>query len=189
MIIDDLLNRLDVKDINLTVGDRLLFEGYFKRVKIKKGDFLVKEGDVEHNIYFINEGVLRCWINDKHNREKTFWFCMPHTFSLSNLSFTLQRPCDFNVQAATDCDMYVITQHDVRELYEISPHIHRVMNIFMGELLNFMLQRKVDLLKLTSKEYYDALVERYQDCLKGISKEDLASYLCISEEEVSKLHN
>lgn len=188
MIIDDLLNRLDLKDINLTVGDRLLFEGYFKPIKIKKGDFLVKEGEIEHNIYFVNDGILRCWINDKYDREKTFWFCMPHTFSLSNLSFTLQKPCDFNVQAATDCELFMITQHDVNELYEISPQMHRVMNIFTGELLNFMLQRKVDLLKLTSIEYYEALLERYQNCMKDISPEDLASYLCISEEEMSKIH-
>ena len=64
---------------------------------IGKDTFLIKEGEIERYSYFVYDGMLRCWLLNHKGEEQIFWFCKEGTFSMSNISFTLQTKSAFNV--------------------------------------------------------------------------------------------
>ena len=103
-----------------------LFDQYFERILVSKGTFLIKEGETERYSYFVFDGILRCWLLNHNGEEQTFWFCKEGTFSMSNISFTLQTRSAFNVQTIVDSVIYRIDKRRVDELYTAIPKVKTV---------------------------------------------------------------
>lgn len=74
-----------------------LFDQYFERILISKDTLLIKEGEIERYSYFVFDGMLRFWLLNHKGEKQIFWFCKEGTFSMSNISFTLQTRFTFNV--------------------------------------------------------------------------------------------
>ena len=103
-----------------------MFDQYFERILISKDTLLIKEGEIERYSYFVFDGILRCWLLNHKGEEQIFWFCKEGTFSMSNISFTLQTKSAFNVQTIVDSVIYRIDKRRVDELYTAIPKVKTV---------------------------------------------------------------
>ena len=102
MLLEKLLKEFNFSTNIFNWEEFKLFDQYFERILVSKGTFLIKEGETERYSYFVFEGILRCWLLNHNGEEQTFWFCKEGTFSMSNISFTLQTRSAFNVQTIVD---------------------------------------------------------------------------------------
>ena len=107
-----------------------------------KDTFLIKEGEIERYSYFVYDGMLRCWLLNHKGEEQIFWFCKEGTFSMSNISFTLQTKSAFNVQTIVDSVIYRIDKKRVDELYTAIPKVKTVFEDLNAILLNKLLEKK-----------------------------------------------
>lgn len=169
------------------VNDSKIFSKHFEQVLIKKNDFLIEEGEIERYSYFVGEGILRCWILNHRGDEQTFWFCRKGTFSLSNISFTLQEKSTFNVQAVVDSQIYRINRELVDELYLAIPKLKPVFENLTARLLSRILQRNTDLIKYSSEQYYLQMMEEFGVALNYIPLKDIASYIGITPQALSRI--
>lgn len=108
MLLEKLLKGFDFGINTFNMEESKLFDQYFERIPIGKGAFLIKEGETERYSYFVFDGILRCWLLNHKGEEQVFWFCKEGTFSMSNISFTLQTRSAFNVQTIADSVVYRI---------------------------------------------------------------------------------
>ena len=106
MLLEKLLKEFNFSTNIFNWEEFKLFDQYFERILVSKGTFLIKEGETERYSYFVFEGILRCWLLNYNGEEQTFWFCKEGTFSMSNISFTLQTRSAFNVQTIVDSVIY-----------------------------------------------------------------------------------
>ena len=106
MLLEKLLKGFNYSTSTFNLKESKLFDQYFERILISKGTFLVKEGEIERYSYFVFDGILRCWLLNHKGEEQIFWFCKEGTFSMSNISFTLQTKSAFNVQTIVDSVIY-----------------------------------------------------------------------------------
>ena len=90
MLLEKLLKEFNFSTNIFNWEEFKLFDQYFERILVSKGTFLIKEGETERYSYFVFDGILRCWLLNHNGEEQTFWFCKEGTFSMSNISFTLQ---------------------------------------------------------------------------------------------------
>lgn len=164
-----------------------LFDTFFEKKKIKKNAFLVREGEVEKYSYFIYEGILRCWVLDQKGVEQTFWFCKPGTFSMSNISFTLNQSATFHVQAVMDCEVYYIDRTQVELLYQTIPSLKAIFDNLTAILLNRLLERQVYMIKYSPEQYYLELVTSYGALINFIPLKDIASFLGITPQALSRI--
>ena len=167
-------------------GSKLL-DQYFVRILISKGTFLVKEGEIERYSYFVFDGILRCWLLNHKGEEQIFWFCKEGTFSMSNISFTLQTKSAFNVQTIVDSVIYRIDKKQENELYTAIPKVKTVFEDLNAILLNKLLKRNIDLIKYSPEQYYLQMIEEYGITLNYIPLKDIASYLGIMPQVLSKI--
>jgi len=187
MLLEKLLKEFDV-DISLfTTSELMLFDTYFEKVHVKKNTYLIKEGEVEPYSYFIFQGTFRCWTLDHKGVEQTFWFCKEGTFSMSNISFSLQEKTNFSVQAVIDSIVYRINKEQVELLYNDIPKLEVIFSRLTAMLLNRLLQRNIDLIKYSPEEYYVKLLEEYGAALNYIPLKDIASYLGITPQALSRI--
>ena len=164
-----------------------LFDQYFERILISKDTLLIKEGEIERYSYFVFDGILRCWLLNHNGEEQTFWFCKEGTFSMSNISFTLQTRSAFNVQTIVDSVIYRIDKKQVNELYTAIPKVKTVFEDLNAILLNKLLKRNIDLIKYSPEQYYLQMMEEYGITLNYIPLKDIASYLGIMSQVLSKI--
>lgn len=187
MLLEKLLAEFHT-DISVFSTEQIaLFDTYFEATNVKKGDFLIREGEVELYSYFIYEGIFRCWTLNPNGEEQIFWFCKEGTFSMSNISFTLQERADFSVQAVTDAIVYKIHKDKIDELYSVIPHLKSVFGGLTAILLNRLLQRNIDVIKYSPEEYYLKLIDKYGVAINYIPLKDIASYLGITPQALSRI--
>lgn len=154
---------------------------------IRKGTFLIQEGETERYSYFVFDGILRCWLFNHKGEEQVFWFCKEGTFSMSNISFTLQTKSAFNVQTIVDSVIYRIDKKQVNELYTAIPKVKTVFEDLNAILLNKLLKRNIDLIKYSPEQYYLQMIEEYGITLNYIPLKDIASYLGITPQALSRI--
>ena len=164
-----------------------LFDQYFERILVRKGTFLIKEGELERYSYFVYDGMLRCWLLNHKGEEQIFWFCKEGTFSMSNISFTLQTKSAFNVQTILDRQNKRIDKKRVDELYTAIPKVKTVFEDLNAILLNKLLKRNIDLIKYSPEQYYLQMMEEYGITLNYIPLKDIASYLGITQQALSRI--
>ena len=123
MLLEKLLKEFNFSINTFNLEESKLFDRYFERILIGKDTFLIKEGEIERYSYFVYDGMLRCWLLNHKGEEQIFWFCKEGTFSMSNISFTLQTKSAFNVQTIVDSVIYRIDKKRVDELYTAIPKI------------------------------------------------------------------
>ena len=168
MLLEKLLKGFNYSTSTFNLKESKLFDQYFERILISKGTFLVKEGEIERYSYFVFDGILRCWLLNHKGEEQIFWFCKEGTFSMSNISFTLQTKSAFNVQTIVD---------SVKTVFEDLNAI----------LLNKLLKRNIDLIKYSPEQYYLQMIEEYGITLNYIPLKDIASYLGITPQALSRI--
>lgn len=187
MLLEKLLLEFKVPLETFTTKEFELFDSFFEKKTIKKNAFLVREGEVETHSYFIYNGIMRCWVLDQKGVEQTFWFCKPGTFSMSNISFTLNQSSTFHVQALVDCEVYCIEKEQIKELYQSIPTLKAVFENLTAILLNRLLERQVQMIKYTPEQYYLELVASYGVLLNYIPLKDIASFLGITPQALSRI--
>lgn len=107
---------------------------------------------------------------------------------MSNISFTLKEKADFSVQAVRDAIVYKIYIGKVSESYSVIPHLESVFGGLTAILLNRLLQRNIDVIKYSSEEYYLKLIREYGVAINYIPLKDIASYLGITPQALSRIH-
>lgn len=187
MLLEKLLKEFDVSTHIFSLNESKLFDRYFERIAIGKDTFLIKEGETERYSYFVFDGILRCWLLNHKGEEQTFWFCKEGTFSMSNVSFTLQTKCAFNVQTIVDSVIYRIDKKQVNELYNAVPKVKTVFEDLNAMLLNRLMQRNIDLIKYSPEQLYLRMMEEYGVTLNYIPLKDIASYLGITPQALSRI--
>ena len=62
MLLEKLLKEFDVDANTFHPEESKLFNQYFERMLIKKGTFLIREGEIEKYSYFVFAGLVGCGV-------------------------------------------------------------------------------------------------------------------------------
>ncbi|MDR2271229.1 MAG: Crp/Fnr family transcriptional regulator [Sphingobacterium sp.] len=187
MLLEKLLEEFKVDTNAINSEESKLFDRYFEQTLVKRNTFLLREGEIEKYSYFIFDGILRCWLFNQKGEEQTFWFCKEGTFSMSNISLTLQENSTFNVQTIVDCVIYRIHKDQIADLYATLPKIKTVFEDLTVMLLKKLLKRNIDLIKYSPEQLYLQLIDEYGITLNYIPLKDVASYLGITAQALSRI--
>ena len=107
---DILINKIGIKKENYAQLDKVL-----NKVYLKKNDFLIKASNTCSFIGFVQDGVLRSYIQ-KDVDEFNIDFYLPNSFVSSYTSFLTQTPTNGYIQALSDTLIYSISYTDYNNL-------------------------------------------------------------------------
>ncbi|ERJ57630.1 Crp/Fnr family transcriptional regulator [Sphingobacterium paucimobilis] len=187
MLLEKLLEEFHMDLGMINPEQSRLYDSFFEKMSLKRNTFLIQEGEVERYSYFIAEGMARCWTLNHKGEEQTFWFCKAGTFSMSNISFTLQEKSEFSVQLLVDSVIYRINTEKVNDLYAAIPPLKITFGDLTARLLSRLLKRNIDLIKYSPEQYYLYMMEEYGPVFNSIPLKDIASYLGITPQALSRI--
>ena len=152
-----------------------------------KGQYVVQQGDICKFECFIISGCTRMFHLDSDGQEHVIMFSIEDWWTSDMGSFLTQTPSDFNVQCLENTKMVQISHDVVEELYEEIPKLERFFRKIVEKAFVASQKRIVRNFSLTAKERYLYFKENYPEMERRIPQYQIASYLGITKEFLSKI--
>ena len=165
--------------------------GQVKSMRVSKGQVLQRSGDELKHAYFVKEGLLRSYSIDEKGKEHIYMFA-PEGWIISDIQSTaMQQPAVLTIDALEESEIEFIRADIFEEL--INKHIGSHPDFAKLELNRLLrriavLQKRVLLLlSATATERYQEFVSTYPSLQQRVSQRQIASYLGITPEALSRL--
>ena len=168
-------------------GRRQLEEILVRR-EVEKGELLLKEGQVSHNIVLVGKGLLRQFYY-KNGKDVTEHFSYEGCIVMCIERLLKQEPTRLIVEALEQSTLFLFPYNALQRLLETSPEI----NMFYRKILEYSLivsQIKADSWRFeTARERYSQLMEQQPEVIKRAPLSHIASYLLMTPETLSRVRS
>lgn len=183
---DKLRNHIETI-VALTDEEFLIVYSLFSTKKLKKSQFLFKEGDDVKDAYFVVSGLLKLTYIDDSGKVFIVSFAMENWWESDFRAYFSQSKASLSLQCIEDTIVLCISLENYQKMCS---QIQK-MQTFLIEMSNsgFIAsqQRIVSLLTSSAKERYDQLLKQYPSLFQRVPKSQLALYLGVSRETLSRL--
>lgn len=174
------LNILSEKELQL-------LEEFTSFRKVKKGAFLIQEGDISKEVVFIRSGILRSFFTKPNGEEVTYCLTFGNNLMTALSSLLEGKPTHENIQAVTTLELEVINKEDLITLSENHFGWMKVFKILVQQQYIELENRMLDLQRLDAKARYEKLIYERSDLVRHIPLKHLASFLNITPRHLSRL--
>jgi CRP-like cAMP-binding protein len=154
--------------------------------KYKRGEIIIKAGEVENYVSFILEGTMRTFFI-KDEKEICLEFFFEGDFTGSYASFLTQTPSTLYQDALTNISLVQISFDKLQELYQEYPKFERINRMLTEDLFMKSSDKVIELLSMSAMERYEKLIEQHPKYYQNIPQKYLASYLNITPESLSRI--
>jgi len=173
--------------ISLAENELELFCGLFEHKTIKKKSFLLSEGEVCRFEGFVVNGLFRVYHIDKDGFEQILYFAMENWWVADIDSFTNGLPSQLYIEALEDSEVLLISKKDKEFAYTNLPKIEKLFRVMTQKTHVALQRRMIDNLGKTADQLYLDFIEKYPALYQRLSNIQIAAYLGISHEFLSKI--
>jgi CRP-like cAMP-binding protein len=157
------------------------------RKEIKRKEYLLQEGKTSSKIYWLVKGLIRSYYIDDKGEEVTVWFYPENNLIISVESFFEQIPSDENIVAVEDSILLYITWEQMEALYREFPAYNYHGRKLTEKYYVQSMKRQKSMIKKTARERYQQFLEQESYLLARAPLRDIASYLGMTPEMLSKI--
>lgn len=160
---------------------------YFKPVHFQKKDFILREGDMVQHTYFVMEGLAKSVYVDDTGKEHILQFACEDWWISDFTAFFKREKATLFVECLQDTFLLSISYEHFEELGRSLPkmeHFYRVKGNFGYVALQ---QRILSLMTQSAKVRYQKFCSQYPHLVKRIPKQQIANYLGITRETLSRI--
>ncbi len=163
------------------------FSNAFTLQKVVKKEFLLKEGEICQFEGFVTGGCFKVFHSDQNGTEHTLYFAIEDWWVADVDSFTNSKPSQLNIQALENSEVLLISKQNKEKLYQEIPEIEKLFRIMSQKNLVALQRRMIDNLSKTAEQRYLDFLAKYPKITQRLSNIQIAAYLGVSPEFVSKI--
>lgn len=152
---------------------------------VKKGTILLQEGQSTQESYFVLKGCIRVYYNIEGEEKTTAFYT--EMDALTPPSVSSNTPSKYFVSCVEDCILLISTTDTELEMNSKFPKFEIMCKLLAEELLSKQ-QIDFDAFKTSSpEERYLSLQQKRPDIIQRVPQHQLASYLGIKPQSLSRL--
>ncbi len=159
----------------------------FEQALITKNDFLLNQGKIANDYIFLEKGFIRSFTYDIDGNEVTTNLHSSNAIVFDAASFIKRTPTNENIQALTDCTVWVLRYDTFQKLFHSIPEFREFgrENLVNG-FVSFK-ERTLAMINLTAEQRYENLLKTKPELLQNVPLKYLASYLGITDTSLSRI--
>jgi CRP-like cAMP-binding protein len=185
-MLDNLIEIIS-KNVKPSIEDIELCKTHFEPLTILRNSILEEQGKIPQYLYFVSSGFMRLFYYDENGDEQTTYLCSPNGFIASFLCFVNQINATENVECITDCDVFRITNANLKKLIDESASFQKFSLIIFEQALSSSSLRANDLATLNAEQRYKKIITQQPQLIQNIPIQYIASYLGIKPESLSRI--
>jgi len=183
----ELLKLNITQHIDLSESETEAFCSLFQHTSIKKKDFLLRVGEVCKFEGFVVKGLFRVYHIDHKGFEQILYFAIENWWITDIDSFTNEKPSQLFIEALEDSEVLLISKKDKEFAYSQLPKIEKLFRVMTQKTHVALQRRMIDNLSKTADQRYIDFIEKYPPLFQRLNNLQLAAYLGISHEFLSKI--
>ncbi|MDR3693906.1 Crp/Fnr family transcriptional regulator [Mucilaginibacter sp.] len=172
---------------NIPQGDIALIEHELGYRKVTEGEVLFAEGQVCREMFFICRGVLRIVSQNEKGNKMAYFFLKENQFCSILNSFNNNIPAAEGIEAACDAELIVLKKQKLSTLYEKLPYLKELITGITTQSLLDKIQVRNSYLGEDAATRYRNFLVRQPDIALRVSLSDIASYLGITQQSLSRI--
>jgi len=150
------------------------------------GNYVVKAGQVHQNTYFVLEGLLRQF-NNQDGNEITTHFYGKEDWIMSLAPFNQPNFATENLVCVKSCSLVIGDETKAQAIFKEYPRLETVARAVMEKVFASQQQRMQTFLTNTPEQRYLNLLATKPDLLQEVPQYQIASYLGITAESLSRI--
>ncbi len=165
-----------------------LIENNIEINSIKKGELLLRNGQIAKEIYFVAKGALRAFITDAEGNIYNKNIFLEGDLAGSTASLIQQIPSDFSIEALEDSIVININYKKYRELIFQNDDLKNFYIAYLEK--NWVIekeQREISIVMENATERYLDLLAKHPDIAERIALLHIASHLGITPTQLSRI--
>lgn len=174
------------KTFKLTDHDWQIFSSKLTREEFPKKHLLLKAGQVENHLSFIETGIIRFYI-PKDENDLTFAFTFENSFVSAYDSFLSRTPSMYYVETLTKTTLWRLTYNDLQTIYKETEIGNTIGRQASEDLFLKKSKRELSLLHETAEQRYLNLFTEYPRLIRQIPLKYIASYIGITPQALSRI--
>jgi len=183
---DVLISHINHK-IELDQNQIETLKSFFIEKKLRKKQFLLRDGEVCRHLSFVSKGILKSYITDEKGHERISLFAFEGWWISDFNSFINQEKSVLAIDAVEDSDLLMISYEDYENLTLTIPKMDRYFRILYQNSLVTKDHRLIISNNFTAEEKYLQLVKNNPEMIQKLSHNLIASYLGLSPETISRI--
>lgn len=161
----------------------------FEVKELRWHELALKQGEICKYFYFVVKGCLRMYQTDTKGNIHIVSFASENWIVLDIISFREQKPATMNIDALEKTTILQITNENLKHLYHKAPKFNYIIRELLEKHTAFLQQRLLQTMCATAQERYQTFISMYPHLPKRISHTQIAYYLGITPEFLSKIRS
>jgi len=173
--------------VNPSENDLLLFASALSEVKVAKRKFLLQPGTHVKHEYFVVQGCLKAFYMDDKGNKHIIQFAIENWWVGDFDAFYNNVASKLYIETIEDATLLAINYQDLQHVFKEAPIFERYFRILVTSA--FIAQRKRILSSLEKDTYerYSEFCSAYPNIENRVPNYDIANYLGVSAESISRI--
>jgi CRP-like cAMP-binding protein len=162
-------------------------EGQLAIVDYKKGDVLLSQGAHEMEQYFVIDGILKRVVASPEGKEMILRFAKEDDMDTSYAAWKLRTPAPYSIRAVTKAQVAKLPLPQWAQFLDRRPDLKEDFEYEVMFLMSEVMAHTITLHLLDAPGRVHRFVRKHSDLAERVPKKELASYLNLSAETLSRL--
>ncbi|MGV7206348.1 Crp/Fnr family transcriptional regulator [Oxalobacteraceae bacterium A2-2] len=164
-------------------------EPYLTIVNCQKGDLLLNQGVHEMEQYFILDGILKRVVTNQEAKEMILRFAAERDIETSYAAWRLKTPTPYSIVCVTKARVAKLALPQWAAFLESHSQIKQVFEYEVMRLMSEIMGHTITLHLLDAPGRVHRFIRKHPELFDRLPKKELASYLNLSPETLSRLKN
>ena len=154
----------------------------------RKGDQLEREGDPARWFAYVESGCFKYVTHGlSDDREHITWFSFKGEFVVDYPTFLYAHPSQTTIEAMVPSRVLRVSGEQLMDFFRQDAEKMELRSVIAEHLLSQARACYLDLHRATARERYELLLQRCPGIVEHLALQDLASFLCITPQMLSKI--
>jgi len=173
--------------IPLNSEEKAIVSANFKPRLYRKRQYVLQENDICTQFNFIVRGCLRMYKIDSKGNLHIIQFAAENYWLMDIASFHKKEKSKLSIDALEDTMVFQISHEDLINLYKQFPKFSTIFRVLIENSFVTLQNRMLQNISSTAEERYSHFVEVYPHLINRLPQTQIASFLGISPEFLSRL--
>jgi CRP/FNR family transcriptional regulator, dissimilatory nitrate respiration regulator len=155
----------------------------------QKGDCLLHQGDRDLDVIFVLDGILKRAVANQNAKEMILRFTSERNMEATYASWKLNKAAPFSVIAVTKTRVAKLALPQWVSFIESHPNIKQTFELEVMRIMSGIMAHTITLHLLDAPGRVHRFLRKHPELFDRMPKKELASYLNLSAETLSRLKN